>query len=345
MTAAFILGQNVDLTNELGEGVNGTGLGQNLAALDLALGDAAEQRTDVVAGLGVVEQLVEHLDTGDDGLAALVGQADDLDFLAELELTTLNSAGSHGAAAGDREHVLDGHQEGQGVVTRRSGDIVVDSVHEFLDAGILGGVGILGLGNEGVQSGTADDGDVVAGELVGGEQLADFHLDELEELLIVDLVALVQEHDDGGHADLTGEQDVLAGLSHGAVGSGDDEDRAVHLSSAGDHVLDIVGVARAVDVRIVAALDLLTVKTGAVIGLILDVRGVDRDAAGLLFGGLVDLVVSGEVSGLGVGEGENLRDRSGEGGLTMVDVADGTDVDMRLGSVKSLLCHYIVLLV
>ena len=71
-----------------------------------------------------------------------------------------------------------------------------------------------------------------------------------------------------GNADLTGEQDVLAGLGHGAVGGGDDEDRAVHLSGTGDHVLDVVGVAGAVDVSVVA-----------LVGLVLDVGGVNGDAA------------------------------------------------------------------
>jgi len=106
---------------------------------------------------------------------------------------------------------------------------------------MLGGVGIGGLGNESVQSGALDDGNLITGELVAGEQLTDFHLDELEQLLIVDLIALVQEDNDGGNANLTGEQDVLAGLGHRTVGSGDDQDRAVHLGSTGDHVLDIVG--------------------------------------------------------------------------------------------------------
>ena len=59
VTAAFILGQNVDLANELGEGVNGAGLAEDLAALDLGLGNTAEQSTNVIAGFGVVEQLVE----------------------------------------------------------------------------------------------------------------------------------------------------------------------------------------------------------------------------------------------------------------------------------------------
>ena len=73
---------------------------------------------------------------------------------------------------------------------------------------------------------------------------------------------LVQEDHDRGHADLAGEQDVLAGLRHRAVGGGNDEDGAVHLGGTGDHVLDVVGVAGAVDVSVVALL-----------GLVFDVRG------------------------------------------------------------------------
>ena len=75
--------------------------------------------------------------------------------------------------------------------------------------------------------------------------------DQLDQFVVVDHVDLVEEHDHVRHADLTGEQDVLAGLRHGAVGGGDDQDRAVHLGGTGDHVLDVVGVARAVDVGVV----------------------------------------------------------------------------------------------
>ena len=52
------------------------------------------------------------------------------------------------------------------------------------------------------------DGAIVAGELVEGQGLADLHLHQLQQLLVVHLVALVQEHHDGGHAHLTGQQDV-----------------------------------------------------------------------------------------------------------------------------------------
>ncbi len=61
-------------------------------------------------------------------------------------------------------------------------------------------------------------GVVVAREFVLVEQLAHFHLDELEQLGVVDHVALVQEHDDVGHAHLARQQDVLARLRHRAVG-------------------------------------------------------------------------------------------------------------------------------
>jgi hypothetical protein len=139
------------------------------------------------------------------------------------------------------------------------------------------------------------------------------------------MVALVQEHDDRRNADLTGEQDVLAGLRHRAV-SRHDQDRAVHLGSAGDHVLHIVGVAGAVDVRVVA-----------VRGLILDVSRRDGDAARLLFRRLVDLVVSGERRAAGFSE--NLGDRRGQRRLAMVDVTDGADVTVRFGTFKFSFSH------
>ena len=83
------------------------------------------------------------------------------------------------------------------------------------------------------------------------EQLADLELDQVEQLLVVDHVGLVEGHDDVGHADLAGEQHVLPGLGHRAVGGRDHEDGAVDLGGARDHVLDVVGVTRHVDVGVV----------------------------------------------------------------------------------------------
>ena len=332
VTAALFLGQDVNLALELGVGVDGLRSSENLATLDALLVDAAEQAADVVASLGELEGLVEHLGAGDDGLLGVL-DADDFNLVADLDAATLDTAGGNGAAAGDGEDVLDGHQERLVGLALGGLNPGVDSVHELPDALVLGGVRIGAVALENLQSGALDDRGVVAGELVLVEQLADFHLDELEQLGIVDLVALVQEDDYIRNVNLTGEQQVLTGLSHGAVGGGDNEDGAVHLSSTGDHVLDIVSVARAVNVGVVTSL-----------GLVLDVSGVDGDAAGALLGGLVDLVVGGVGSGVRVSHVQDLGDSGGQSGLAVVNVADGANVDVGLGAVEYLLCHFDILL-
>ena len=214
---------------------------------------------------------MEHLDAGDDRLRG-VRDADDLDLVAGVDDALLDPAGGDGAAAGDREDVLDRHQERLVEVALGLGDVAVERVGELEDR-LLG----LLVALQRLQRRALDDRRVVAREVVLVEQVLDLLLDELDELLVVDHVDLVEEDDDVGHVHLAGEQDVLARLRHRAVGRRDDQDRAVHLRGAGDHVLDVVGVARAVDVGVVA-----------VLGLVLDVRGGDRDPALLLLGRVVD---------------------------------------------------------
>jgi hypothetical protein len=70
---------------------------------------------------------------------------------------------------------------------------------------------------------------------------------------------------------------VLTGLGHLTIRRGDDNDGAVHVGSTCNHVLDVIGVTRAVDVRVVA-----------VVGRVLDVGGRNSDTTLSLFGRLVD---------------------------------------------------------
>ena len=241
-------------------------------------------------------------------------EADDFDFLADLDDAALDTAGDDGAAACDREHVFDRHEErlilralrhagcsrpprpsAPGSTSRR----VPASPSSALSAEPLT-IGILSPGKLYLVSSSRTSSSTRS-----------------RSSWIVDHVDLVQEDDDRRHADLAGEQDVLAGLRHRAVGGADDEDRAVHLRGAGDHVLDVVGVAGTVDVRVVA-----------LVGLVLDVRGVDRDAALLFLRSLVDLVIGG------VGRqtlfGQDLGDRRRQGGLAVIDVSDRADVQCGL---------------
>ena len=257
------------------------------------------RRPDVVAGAALVEDLLEHLDAGDDDLAGGL-DADDLDLVGDLDDAALDAPGGDGAPALDAEDVLDGHQER--LVDRRArGSGCSEST-----ASISSWIGRVGRDRPGRRAASRafsarapDDRRVVAREVVLGQELADLELDEVEELGVVDRVDLVEEDDDVRHLDLAGQQDVLAGLGHRAVGRGDDEDRAVHLGGAGDHVLDVVGVARAVDVGVVAG-----------VGLVLDVGDGDGDAPLALLGRVVDRV-EGAVLGRAL-QGEVLGDRRGQ---------------------------------
>ena len=240
-----------------------------------------------------------------------------------MDHTTLDSACTDGAATLDREHVLDRHEERFLRLPLRLGDIVVDSLHQLVNA--LGLRRILGV-LESLQSRPLDDRDLVAGELVLVEKLTHLELHEFEKLLVVDHVDLVHEDHETGHADLPGEENVLARLRHRTVRRADDEDSAVHLRRAGHHVLHVVRVARTVNVRIMTGLRL-----------VLHVRRVDRDAALTLLGGVVD-----RVEGALLGQtltGQGLSNRSGQGRLAVVNVTDGSDVDMGLGSFEYFLRH------
>ena len=126
---------------------------------------------------------------------------------------------------------------------------------------------------------------------------------------------------------------MLTGLRHRAVGGGDHEDSTVHLSSTGDHVLDVVSVTGGVDVCVVTLL-----------GLVLHVGDVDGNTTGLLFRGLVDLIEREGSVEIGVLLREHLGDSCGQGGLAMVDVTDGANVYVRLGPLELSLRHFVVLL-
>jgi hypothetical protein len=71
------------------------------------------------------------------------------------------------------------------------------------------------------------------------------------------------------------------------------------------------------------------------VGLVLDVGDRDRDAALALLGRVVDRVERA-VRRLAL-EGQVLADGRGQAGLAVVDVADGADVDVRLGALELLL--------
>src|SRR6195952_1886318 len=172
--SALVLAQDVDLRLVLRVRRRGTRLDDDLAALDVLALDATKQETDILAGTPLVEQLAEHLDAGDGRADRLLVDTDDLDGVGHLEHTALDTTGHHGAAAGDREDILDGHEEGLLDVADWLGDRLVDGGHELEQL-----LRPLRVALERLQRRDADDGQVIAGELVGRQQLANLKLDEL----------------------------------------------------------------------------------------------------------------------------------------------------------------------
>ena len=314
VTTTLLLGQDVHGDEELLVRGDGTGLDDNHTTVDILTLDTTEQKTGVVTSAGLVARLLEGLDVGDLGLDGDLVLADKLDFGILLQGTTLDTTGNDGTTAGDREDILNGHEEGLLKISLGSGDPLVDSVHQVVD---LGGSN-LGLAVlKGTKSGTHDDGGLVTLEAVAAEELTHLHLDELKHLLVLDGVDLVDEDDNLLDTDLTGEEQVLSGLGHLTVRSGDDDDGTVHGSSTSNHVLDVIGVTRAVDVGVVP-----------VVGGVLDVCGGDGDTTLALLRSLVDGAIV-EVCGVTL-LGLTLGDGGSEGGLAVIDVTNGTWGDVSL---------------
>ncbi len=119
---------------------------------------------------------------------------------------------------------------------------------------------------------------------------------------------------------------MLTGLWHWAISRSNNQDRAVHLRSTGDHVFHIVGVAWAVNVSVVTCSSL-----------ILNVCGVDGDTAGFFFRRAVDLIKCTSLAAVGFSQYGS--DSCSQGGFTVVNVTDGAHVYVQFVTLKLLFSH------
>src|ERR1017187_2363100 len=319
---AFVLRQHVHFALERGVRRDRARLGQYHAALHVFLRRAAQQQAGVVARQTFVQLLLEHLHARHHRLAGLA-EAHDLDIFAYFHLAALDAARDNSPAALDREDVFDRHQERLVDVARRQRYVLVHCVHQLVDLGFP-----LRFAVQRTQRAAANHRQIVARESVLGQQLAYFHLHQVDQLGIFHRIALVQEHHHVRHAYLARQQHVLLGLRHRAVSRRDHENRAVHLRRTGDHVLDVVGVPGTIHVGVVP-----------VGGLVLHVRRGNSDAALALFRRVVDRV-EGTEHDLGIVLLQYLSDGRRQRGLAMIDVPDRAYVHVRLAAVKFLFRHW-----
>ena len=115
-------------------------------------------------------------------------------------------------------------------------------------------------------------------------------------------------------------------LRHGAVSCRYYEDSPVHLCCAGDHVLYIIGMARAVNVCIVAF-----------VCLIFYVCRIDRNTAFTFFRCFIDVSIVGEFSIAFFGQ--YFRNCCRQCRFAVVNVTDRADIDMGFGSFVFFFCH------
>ena len=253
---------------------------------------------------------------------------DDLDLVAHLHDPALDPARHHRAAARNREDVLDRHQERLVHVALRHRNVAVQRLVQLQDRFLAQRTRIA---RQRLDRRAADHRRVVARETGTRQQLPHLQLHQVQQLRIVHHVALVQEHHDVRHAHLPRQQDVLPRLRHRTVHRRHHQDRAVHLRRSGDHVLHVVRVTRAVDVRVV------TVRRR-----VLDVRRRDRQdlrrvATALRLRGLRHFVVRHELRPALVRG--HLRQRRRQRRLPMVHVTDRSYVHVRLRTIELFLRH------
>ena len=120
---------------------------------------------------------------------------------------------------------------------------------------------------------------------------------------------------------------MFTGLWHRTVSCSNNQDSTVHLSGTSDHVLNVVRVPWGVDVSVVT-----------LFRFVFNVGSVDSDTTFLFFWSSVDVSV---VSCVGKALfGQYLRDSCGQSSLTVVNVADSTNVNVRLSTfIMFFFCH------
>ena len=303
--------------------MNCTWLCKYLSSLDLVSLYTSQQSSDVVSCLCLIQCLLEHLYASYYNLTLLVCQSYDLYLVADLQHSTLYSSCSYCSTSCNGEYVLYRHDERLVVCSLWLRNVAVYSLHQLYYLVSPRTCWILKC----FQSRSSDDWCVIARELILVKKLSYFHLYQVQKLLVIYHIALVQEYDDVRNAYLTGQKNVLSCLWHWSVCCCYYQDSSIHLSCSCNHVLYIVSVAWAVYVSVVS-----------VRCLILYVCGRNCDSSCLLFRCLVDLIEC-NVCTQSVSLVQYLCDSCCQSCLTMVNVADSTNVDMWFGSLILLLCH------
>src|SRR5580658_6489583 len=317
----FFLRQYVRFRLELRVRRDRSRLRQHLPPLHLVLLRPTQQQSHVVSRHPLIQQLPEHFHARH-RLLHRRPESHDLDFLPHLHLPTLDSTRHHRPPPRNRKNILDRHRKRLVDIPRRQRNVLVHRFHQ-LQYRLLP----LLIPLQRLQRRSFDHRYRVPRKLIRLQQLPHFQLHQLQQFRILHHVALVQKHHDRRHPYLPRQQDVFPRLRHRSIRRRHHQDRSVHLRRARDHVLHIVRMPRAVDVRVMP-----------VRRLILHVRYRYGDPALPLFRRVVDRIKRPKRH-LRVVLRQHLRDRRRQRRLPVVDMPDRPHVQVRLAALEFLLRH------
>ena len=272
VTTTFLFSQDVNLSLEFVVWLNTTRVANNHTTLDFLLVDTTEEKTYVIASFTLIEELTEHFNTGNNRLQCSA-KTHDLNFVTNLNDTSFDTTSCNSTTTSNREYVFNRHQEWLVSCTWRKLNPFVNSVHEVHNLFYPFRFAV-----QSTKCRAADDWSIFF-EFILAKKVLHVHFNEFEKFWVVNHVTLVQEYNKTWNVYLASQKDVFTSLRHWTVSSSNYNDCTVHLSSTSYHVLNVVGVSRAVYVCIVTSCSF-----------ILDVSSVDSDTAFLFFRSVVNLV-------------------------------------------------------
>src|SRR6202158_686774 len=318
---SLFLRQYIGFCFELGVRGNRPGLGHHLPPLHFIFFRAAQQQSYVVPGNPFVQQLAEHLHASHD-LLGRWSETHNLDFLAHLYLAALHSPGHYRAPSGNRKYIFDRHRNRFIHIAYRQRHLFINRHHQFQDLLLP-----LVLAIERPERRPAYHRNRVPWKLIHLQQLAHLQLHQLQQLSVFYAVAFIQKHHNRRHSHLPRQQNVLASLRHRSIGCRHHQNRSIHLRRPGNHVLDVVGMPRTVNVRVMP-----------VGRLVLHVRYRNGDPPLALFWRVVNRVERAELH-LGVVLRQYFGDRRRQRRLAVVNVTNRSNVDVRLTALEFFLRH------
>ena len=165
------------------------------------------------------------------------------------------------------------------------------------------------------------------------QKFTQLHFNKLDHFRIVNKVTFIQENNQARNVYLASQKNVLTRLWHRTISCCNYQDSTIHLGSTSNHVLDIVGVSRAVNMSVVT-----------LCCFVLDMGSINGNTTLFLFRSIINLIERLNLLACTQLFVEHFGDRGRQSSLTVVDMTDCTNVYMRFGTLKFFLSHSFTIL-